>query len=84
MKKDTILSFIAVILLVFAFRTLADDYCPNGVCRYAKQEEAYDDIDCQACCKGNFTSSECMKKCGSCMMYSDKAYAEERDFPSND
>jgi hypothetical protein len=86
MKKDTVLGFIAVILLIFAFRALAEEYCPNGNCAYAERatEEASADIDCQKCCKGNFTSAECFKKCGSCMMYSDKAYAEAWDFPSND
>lgn len=81
MKKDTILGFIALILFVFALRTLADEgyYYESQNSEYASE-----DVNCQECCKGNFTSSECMKNCGSCMMYSDKAYAEERDFPTND
>ena len=80
MKKDTILGFIALIILVFALRSVANEaYCPS-----CPQEQVEDDIDCQECCRqGRFASEECFRKCGGCCAYSDEACAEYNDFPTN-
>lgn len=68
MKKDTILGFIALVLLVFALRSIADDIDCVECCRQG----------------GRFASSKCIDKCGGCAAYSDEAMAEAHDYPPND
>ncbi len=66
MKKDTVLGLVALIMMLFALRSLvADEY-----------------IDCQECCKeGRFVSTECSRHCNQCDIYDDSGAAESRDFP---
>ena len=90
MKKDTILTFVAFVLLVFALRSLAHEGCQS--CAHAGttyaagkyKKPSGDDIDCLECCnQGRFASPECMEKCGGCPAYNDEAFAERWDFPTN-
>jgi hypothetical protein len=67
MKKDTLLSAVALIIMLFALRSLvAEDYATN----------------CQECCKkGRFVTTECSEHCNQCDIYDDEGAAESRDFP---
>ncbi|MGE0207044.1 MAG: hypothetical protein AB7R69_04300 [Candidatus Babeliales bacterium] len=96
MKKDTVLGFIALILFVFALRSLAEEVdgqsyesCPGGKCTYqygrkTRQVQNKPTVNCRECCKqGRFASRECVEQCGSCQLYNDEGKAEAWDFPSN-
>ena len=76
MKKDTILGFLALIVLVFALRTLAME--PEVEVQNYENNE----INCKECCKqGRWASSDCCRNCGGCEAYSDEGKAECQDFP---
>jgi hypothetical protein len=81
MKRDTLLGFIAMVVILFALRSLlANDI--EETYHEERKRNHHERNFCEECCKqGRFASTECCRQCGGCDMWDDEGASECRDYP---